>query len=63
MKLQMFWTLAAGGAAYMKQHKVSLLIRLDTRGQRWRSYETTKNPNSKPQNVEVWNRFAQSFLK
>jgi hypothetical protein len=26
------------------------------------SYETTQNLNSEPQNVEGWNRFAQSFF-
>jgi len=42
------------------------LIRLGAGGQRQRSYETTLKTNRRisniePQNVEVWNRFAQSF--
>ncbi|CAB1080885.1 hypothetical protein D1AOALGA4SA_8554 [Olavius algarvensis Delta 1 endosymbiont] len=41
-------------------------IRLAARGQRPRSYETTfkanlRISNNEPQNVEVWNRFAQSI--
>jgi hypothetical protein len=31
-------------------------------GQRRRSYETTQSWNSEPQNVEGWNRSAQSFF-
>ena len=46
-----------GGRPYASaQAKFHLLIRLDTSGQRRRSYET-KGLNSEPQNVEGWNRF------
>jgi hypothetical protein len=67
------WTLAASGEAHMKlpcllQKYFFFSIRLDARGQRRRSCETSLKANRRTaeyriSNVEGWVRFAQSFIK
>jgi hypothetical protein len=47
------------GHRYQKRAEYGLKLE----GLPGKSYETTNSWNSEPQNLEGWNRFAQSFLK